>query len=80
MDAVKTSIHLISRHHFAGVTVRGDFLRISFLARAPLRNARIERTQVLGPTRVEHTVVIRTRSDVDAELVGWLRDAQQQQS
>jgi hypothetical protein len=75
-DAVKTSIHLISRHHFGGVRVQHGSLRVGFLASRPISSARIVGQQRLGPSRVEHTVVVRTGEDLDAELVGWLRSAQ----
>ena len=80
IDAVKTSINLISRHHFGGVTVRGEYLRLGFLARKPIRSARIVHSQILGPNRVGHSVLIRGKEDVDAELLRWLTDAQDLQS
>jgi hypothetical protein len=79
VDAVKTSIHLISRHHFGGVTVRRDSLRLGFLARAPIDSPRIVHSLRLGPNRVEHVVVVRGKEDVDAELIRWLTNAQQLQ-
>lgn len=38
VDAVKTSINLISRHHFGGVMVRRDHLRVGFLAQKPINH------------------------------------------
>jgi hypothetical protein len=76
VDAVKTSIHLISRHHFGGVRVQRGSLRVGFLAREQLSSPRVVRTQTLGPNRFAHVVVLTGRKDVDAELVGWLRAAQ----
>jgi len=75
VDAAATSIHFISDHAFAGVTVRREFLRLSFLIDAPIDHARIERTQRLGPKRVEHAVKILSARDVDATLLGWLHAA-----
>lgn len=80
VDAVKTSIHLISRHHFGGISVRRDYLRVGFLSRRPLDSPRIVYTQVLGANRVEHVVVIRERKDIDAQLLRWLAAAQRQGS
>ncbi len=80
IDAVQTSINLISRHHFGGVTVRRGYLRVGFLARKPIHSARIVHRQILGPNRVGHSVVIAGRQDVDAELLRWLSDAQDVQS
>jgi hypothetical protein len=80
IDAVKTSINLISRHHFGGVTVRRDYLRIGFLAPDSIDSARIVHRQRLGPNRVGHTVVIGGKEDVNAELLRWLANARRLQS
>ena len=75
-DAVQTSINLISTHHFGGVKVRNDHLRVGFLAKAPIRDARILQRLRVGPRRVGHAVAIRSRADLDAKVLTWLRDAQ----
>ena len=77
VDAVKTSINLIGRHHFGGVAVRRDGLRVGFLARQAIDNPRIARTEPLGPNRVGHSVVVRSLSEIDGELVGWLSAARE---
>lgn len=79
-DAVKSSINLISKHHFAGVAVRENYLRVGFLARRPIASPRIVHTEKLGPHRVAHRVLIRTIGDIDAELLHWLAEAQAMQS
>ncbi len=80
IDAVKTSINLISRHHFGGVQVRQDHLRVGFLARELIRSPRIVHSQAIGPNRVGHSVIVRATKDIDPELLGWLADAQALQS
>ena len=79
IDAVKTSINLISRHHFGGITVRRKYLRLGFRAPRSIDSARIVHRQTLGPNRVGHAVVIRGKKDIDAELLGWLAGAQRLQ-
>ena len=80
VDAVKTSINLISRHHFGGVGVRADYLRVGFLAVEPIRHPRIVHSQRLGPNRVGESVILRSVDDVDETLLAWLRNAQTLQS
>ena len=80
IDAVKTSINLISRHHFGGITVRRKYLRLGFLAPKSIDSARIVQRQTLGPNRVGHSVVISGKKDIDAELLRWLAGAQRLQS
>jgi hypothetical protein len=80
VDAVKTSINLVSRHHFGGVSVRRDHLRLGFLAKTAISHPRIVRHEPLGPERVGHSVVIRGKKDIDSTLLAWLTDAQRMQS
>ena len=75
-DAVKTSINLISTHHFGGVRVREDHLRLGFLATAPIKDARILRSLRIGPRRVHHAIILCSRADLDAKVLAWLRAAQ----
>ena len=76
VDAVKTSVNLISSYHLGGVKVQRDGLRVGFLAESPIDDPRIVHTLRLGPRRVSHAVVIRNRDDIDAKMLAWLRDAQ----
>jgi hypothetical protein len=80
VDAVKTSIHLISRHHFGGISVRRRYLRVGFLSREPVKSTRIISSQTLGPNRVEQAVLLHGPKDVDAELLQWLSAAQRLQA
>lgn len=80
IDAVKTSINLISTHHFGGIRVRGEYLRVGFLASQPIRSPRIVHRQVIGPNRVGHSVIVRGLDDIDEELLNWLAEAQAMQS
>jgi hypothetical protein len=80
IDAVKSSINLVSRHHFGAVTVRSAYLRLGFVASTRIQSPRIVRNETLGPNRVGHSVVVRDKADIDAELLRWLSDAQHLQS
>ena len=70
----------MAKHHFGGVRVRADYLRLGFMANKRIQNRRIIQTEVLGPNRVAHSVEIRAATDIDAELMHWLTDAQAMQS
>ena len=80
VDAVQSSINLVSRHHFAGVAVRRDHLRVGFLADHEIRSDRIARVESVGPHRVSHHVSVHTIKDLDGELLGWLSEAQAMQA
>ena len=75
VDAVKTSINLIHKYHFGSVAVQDEGLRLGFVSDEPIRSNRIVQTQELGPSRVGHSVKLKSASEVDGELLGWLRTA-----
>jgi hypothetical protein len=79
VDAVPSSINLASRHHFGGVQVRRDHLRVGFLIDSPIDDARIVRRQAVGPRRFLHSVVLRSPQDLTPRVVKWLRSSQQLQ-
>ncbi len=80
VDAVDTTIHLVSGHHFGGIGVRRDYLRLEFLANREIQDKRIESVERVGLHRVAHHVIIRARRDLDATLLGWLSQAQAMQA
>jgi hypothetical protein len=85
VDAVKSTINLIGDHHFGAVAVRREYLRIGFLLDREIDDGacaqeRIVTAERLGPRRFGYYVVVRTRGDVDEQLLGWLREAQALQS
>jgi hypothetical protein len=79
VDAVKSTINLISVHHFGGVAVRRDYLRVGFVADHEIRDKRISRVERIGSRRFIHHVVIRSRQELDRQLLGWLAEAQAMQ-
>ena len=80
IDAVESTINLVSHHHFAGVSVRREYLRVGFILDHEIDNERITRRQRIGPRRVGHHVQVRSLVDVDAQLLGWLAEAQTMQA
>lgn len=80
VDAVPSSINLISGHHFGAVVVRRDHLRVGFLADHAIRSDRISGIEKVGPHRVGHHVSVRSVQDLDRQLLGWLSAAQAMQA
>ena len=76
VDAVESTINLVSRHHFGGIAIRRDYLRVSFIADHEVRDRRIVRAEKVGDHRVNHSVVVRPLDDLDDQLIGWLAEAQ----
>jgi len=76
-EALPTSIHLGIRGgaRFAGISLRKDHLRVGFQLERELPGAaRIVQRGQLG-RRTGYAVALRRTADVDAELLGWLREA-----
>jgi hypothetical protein len=75
MDAVKSSINLVSKHHFGGIRVVKDGLRLGFILGHPVTHARILRTERITATIYGHQVKITRKKDLDSELLTWLKEA-----
>ena len=80
IDSVKSSINLVSRHHFGGVQVRRNYLRVGFLAASAIKDSRIVRRQVVGPRRILHAIILRSTEDLEPKVLEWLVQAQQLQA
>lgn len=80
VNAVQTSINLVSTYHFGGVGVRKEYLRIGFILDHNVSDPRIEKSFRIGPNRVAHHVRLRSPSDLDSKMLGWMAEAQALQS
>ncbi len=80
VDAVKTSINLVNKHHFGGVQVRKDYLRVGFLCDRMITDPRIIHTERLGPAKFAYSVILRGPEDVNNQLKTWLKKAHVLQS
>jgi hypothetical protein len=75
VDAVKTSINLAARAHFAGVAVQKEALAVGFVLARKVDDPRIARHEDLGGRWTGHRVRIAKPSDLDAQLLNWLKEA-----
>jgi hypothetical protein len=71
----QTSIHLDRASGFAGINTRKSYLLLNFRTSYPVENPRITKLEQHSARRFMHTVKLEHESDVDDELMGWLRDA-----
>ena len=75
IDAVKTSINLINKHHFGSIQVQKHSLRLGFLSDKKIESDRILHTQRLSANRIDHSMKLFSQDDIDAELIEWLKTA-----
>ena len=71
----QTSIHLEKNSGFAGIHPRKNYFNLEFRTDYKIDDPRITRVQQLSARRFEHTIKIENQSNVDAQLMGWLKDA-----
>jgi hypothetical protein len=71
----KTSIHLVNKSAFAGVTTRKNALILNIKSAAPIKHARISKSEQLSASRFHQAVKLTSPDDVDPTLVGWLKEA-----
>src|SRR5947209_10601092 len=62
-DAVKSSINLVAKHHFGGVHVLKDGLRVGFILSRPLKHPRILRMEPITATIYAHHVKVTHLED-----------------
>ena len=70
-----SSIHLENRYGFAGVYTRQKYILLHIHLSRPLKNDRIIKIEQLSKNRWKHVVKLTTPSDINAQLLGWLKEA-----
>jgi hypothetical protein len=71
----KTSIHLVNKSAFAGVSTRKNALILNIKSAAPIRHARIAKSEQLSASRFHQEIKLTAPEEVDTVLIGWLKDA-----
>ena len=71
----KTSIHLVNKTAFAGVATRKTALLLNVKSAAPIISPRFPKTEKVSSNRYHQEVKLTDPAEVDAELLGWLRQA-----
>ena len=74
-DPKKTSIHLVNKTAFAGVTTRKSAIILTIKSDRKLSSPRIHKSEQTSAKRFHHQVRVNSPAEIDSELVNWLRDA-----
>jgi Domain of unknown function (DUF5655) len=71
----KTSIHLVNKSAFAGVATQKAALVLNIKSAAPIKDARIKKSEKVSASRYHQEVKLTSPDEVDAVLIGWLQAA-----
>lgn len=71
----KTSIHLTRTTGFAGAHPRKQSLLLNLRTAQPIDSPRIAKVEQVSKSRYHNELKLSHPDQVDAELIGWLRDA-----
>jgi len=72
---VKTMVLLRAESNFGSLVFGRTHLDVSFFLPRRLPHPRVGRVERVSASKVAHRVRLSARSDVDAELIEWLRQA-----
>lgn len=75
VEEKKTSFHLTNRAAFAGVHPRRNYLIVNIVSDYPIGSPRIIKQEQVSAHRFHNEVKIETDSDIDTELMDWLKNA-----
>ena len=75
IEPKKTSIHLGNRFGFAGVYTLKKAINLEIHLNHKLTSPRVSKVEQASANRFHHTVKLNRPSDVDGELMQWLREA-----
>ena len=74
-DPKKTSIHIVNKSALAGVATRKAHLVLTIKSDRKLLSSRIHKSEQTSSSRYHHEVKLSSPSDIDDELIGWLKAA-----
>ncbi len=74
-EAKKTSIHLVRRTAFAGVATRKSSIVLTLKSAHDIKSPRISKHEQASAGRWHLEVRLSSPSDIDAEVLGWLKAA-----
>jgi len=75
VEEKKTSLHLSNGRAFAGVHPRANGIVLNLVFDAPLQHARVHKSEQLSAHRHHVEFKLESPAEVDAQLVGWIKQA-----
>ena len=71
----KTSIHLVRKSAFVGVSTRKEALWLNIRLEHKIDSPRVHKVEQVSAKRFHNELKLSTPEEVDAELISWLKEA-----
>lgn len=75
VEPKKTSIHLMNRYSFTNVVVRKNCLNLEIYLNHKVKSKRLAKVDQASANRYNHLITLQSPSDIDDELMGWMKEA-----
>jgi len=75
VESLPCCIHFVSSYSFGAAYALKDGIRIHFSLRRKIESPRIREYAKIASSRFMYGVDIKGKSEIDSELLGWLKEA-----
>ena len=75
VEEKKTSLHLTHGRAFAGVHPRATGIILNLVLDAPVKNARVHKSEQVSAHRHHVDFKLEDPAEVDARIIGWMKKA-----
>ena len=77
VTVAKKTKQLSFKNHslFAHITIRPEEIDLEFITPSLIKHTRLNQVKKIKTDKFRHTVLIKSDSDIDPQVLGWLRIA-----
>ena len=75
VESLPCCIHFVSSYSFGAAYALRDGIRVHFSLRRKIGSTRISKYAKVASNRFMYSVDIKEKSEIDSELIGWLKEA-----
>ena len=73
LETKKTSIHVVARVAFLGIHPKTKWLDLNIVTVEPISSPRVLKSERVSANRFHNTVRLTEESQVDSELINWIK-------
>ena len=79
-ETKKTSIHIVARIAFLGIHPKTKWLDLNIVTTEPIISSRVSKTERVSANRFHNSIRLTEESQVDSELINWIKKSYAQLS